>query len=92
MSAWNDPAGGFNPVSAPDYLPLPQLRAVQLQRLRAVVGRAFERQALFRRRMEEKGVSPGEVVRLEDLALLPFTAKADLRDTYPFGMFASPME
>ncbi len=92
MSAWNDPAGGFNPVSAPDYLPLPQLRAVQLQRLRAVVGRAFERQALFRRRMEEKGVSPGEVVRLEDLALLPFTAKADLRDTYPFGLFASPME
>jgi phenylacetate-CoA ligase len=92
VSAWNDPAGGFNAASAPDYLPLPQLRAVQLQRLRAVVRRAFERQALFRRRMEEEGLSPDQVGRLEDLARLPFTVKSDLRDTYPFGMFASPME
>jgi phenylacetate-CoA ligase len=89
---WNDPAGGFHPASAPDFLPIPQLRALQLQRLQSVVGRAYERVALFRRRMEEKGLAPGDVQRLEDLARLPFTVKSDLRDTYPFGLFASPME
>jgi phenylacetate-CoA ligase len=92
VSSWNDARGGFNPVSAPDYLPLPQLRALQLQRLEAVVARAYERQALFRSRMDERGLGPARLERLEDLARLPFTAKADLRDTYPFGLFASPME
>ncbi|HET9597371.1 MAG TPA: phenylacetate--CoA ligase [Anaeromyxobacteraceae bacterium] len=90
--AWNQPPGDFHPASAPDYLPLAQLRALQLQRLQAVVRRAFERQALFRRRMEEKGLAPEALERLEDLARLPFTVKTDLRDTYPFGLFASPME
>jgi len=85
-------AGDFNPVSAPDYLPLPQLRALQLSRLRAVVARAYQRQALFRRRMDERGLEPAQLERLEDVARLPFTVKADLRDTYPFGLFASPME
>jgi phenylacetate-CoA ligase len=90
--AWTQPPGDFHPASAPDYLPVAQLRALQLQRLRAVVKRAWERQALFRRRLEEKGIAPEAVERLEDLARLPFTVKTDLRDTYPFGLFASPME
>jgi phenylacetate-CoA ligase len=42
--------------------------------------------------MEERGLSPASLESLEDLAALPFTVKADLRDTYPFGLFASPME
>jgi phenylacetate-CoA ligase len=90
--AWTQPAGDFHPASAPDYLPIAQLRALQVQRLRAVVKRAYERQALFRRRMEEKGLAPDVLERPEDLARLPFTVKTDLRDTYPFGLFASPME
>jgi phenylacetate-CoA ligase len=92
MTAWNDPPGGFHPASAPDYLPVAQLRAIQLQRLQSVVSRAHERVRLFRGRMEERRLEPGSVRALEDLAKLPFTVKADLRDTYPFGLFASPME
>ena len=92
MSTWNDPPGGFHPASVRDYLPRERLAQLQLQRLRAVVGRAFERVAIFRRRLEERGLTPASITRLEDLARLPFTTKADLRDTYPFGLFASPME
>ncbi len=92
MNAWNDPAGGFHPVSAPDYLPRARLTELQLQRLTAVVSRAYQRVEHFRRRMEERGLTPASVKRLEDLGRLPFTVKADLRDTYPFGLFASPIE
>jgi phenylacetate-CoA ligase len=81
----------FHPVSAPDFLPLPQLRELQLQRLRAIVQRAYDRQALFRQRMEERQLTPKNVGGLADISKLPFTVKADLRDTYPFGLFASPM-
>jgi len=89
---WNDVSGKFHPASAPDYLPLPQLRQVQLQRLQAVVRRAYEHVPLFHERMEERGLKPEDVKSLEDIARLPFTVKTDLRDTYPFGLFASPMQ
>jgi phenylacetate-CoA ligase len=92
VSAWNDPPGGFHPVSMPDYLPREQLAAIQLQRLQSVVGRAFERVPLFRSRLEERRLTPEKIASLADIARLPFTVKADLRDTYPFGLFASPME
>lgn len=82
----------FHPESAPDFLPVKQLRTLQLQRLQAIVRRAYERVPLFHRRMDERGVSPADIRGLEDIARLPFTVKADLRDTYPFGLFASPME
>jgi len=82
----------FHPASAPDYVPVQQLRSLQLERLRRIVGRAFDRVELFRRRMEERGLVPDDVRSLEDLGKLPFAGKADLRDTYPFGLFASPME
>lgn len=81
----------FHPVSAPDFLPLPQLRELQLQRLRAIVQRAYDHQALFRQRLDERKLTPADVRGLADLAKLPFTVKTDLRDTYPFGLFASPM-
>jgi Coenzyme F390 synthetase len=92
VSTWNDPPGGFHSVSAPDYLPRPQLAGVQLQRLQSVVTRAYDRVALFRSRMEERGLTPASIDSLQEIARLPFTVKADLRDTYPFGLFASPME
>jgi phenylacetate-CoA ligase len=92
VSTWNDPPGGFHPVSAPDYLPRPQLEGVQLQRLQSVVTRAYDRVALLRSRMEERGLTPASIASLADIARLPLTVKADLRDTYPFGLFASPME
>jgi len=82
----------FHPASAPDYLPLPQLRDLQSCRLREVVERAYARVPLFRDRMDALGLGPEDVRSLEDIARLPFTTKGDLRDTYPFGLFASPMK
>jgi phenylacetate-CoA ligase len=88
---WNDVGEGFHPVSAPDYLPLPQLRDLQLRRLKAVIQRAYDHVAPFRARLEERGLTPASIESLADLARLPFTVKTDLRDHYPFGLFASPM-
>jgi phenylacetate-CoA ligase len=81
----------FHPASTPDYLPAAQLRDLQSQRLRQVVARAYDHVDLYRRRMDERGVVPETISRIEDIARLPLTVKNDLRDTYPFGLFASPM-
>ena len=88
---WNDEGQGFHPVSAPDYLPPAQLRELQLRRLKAVVGRAYANVAPFRERMTERGITPDSIETLADIAKLPFSIKTDLRDNYPFGLFASPM-
>jgi phenylacetate-CoA ligase len=76
----------------PDYLPRKQLEAIQLQRLRSVVARVYERVPLLRSRLEDRKLTPASIASLSDISKLPFTIKADLRDTYPFGLFASPME
>ena len=88
---WNDVGPGFHPVSAPDYLPAAQLREVQLRRLKCVVDRAYEYVSLFRERMDERRLTPASIESLADIGRLPFTVKTDLRDAYPFGLFASPM-
>jgi len=82
----------FHPVSVPDFLPASQLRALQLQRLRATVTRTYENVALFRQRMDVRALKPAALETLADISNLPFTEKSDLRDTYPFGLFASPMK
>jgi phenylacetate-CoA ligase len=79
-------------ASVPDYLPVPQLRELQLGRLRSTVSRAYQHVELYRQRMEAHGVRPEDVRTLDDVARLPYTVKADLRETYPFGLFASPLE
>ncbi|HOF60030.1 MAG TPA: phenylacetate--CoA ligase [Candidatus Latescibacteria bacterium] len=83
--------GGFNPVSAPDYLPVPLLRDLQLARLQQIVRRAYENVGHFRKQMDARGLNPDSIKSLQDISKLPFTVKNDLRDTYPFGLFASPM-
>lgn len=80
-----------HPVSAMDYLPKAQLRELQLERLRNMVRRAYENVRLFRDRMEERKLTPHCLSSLADASKLPFTVKTDLRDTYPFGMFAVPL-
>ncbi len=82
----------FHPASAPDYVPVPQMRNLELARLQAVVKRAADHVALYRERLRERGVKPEHIASLADIPKLPFTVKADLRDTYPFGLFASPLE
>ncbi|KUG52028.1 phenylacetate--CoA ligase [Serinicoccus chungangensis] len=69
-----------------------QLRSTQLQRLQEGVRRAYEGVGHYRRRLDERGVHPDDIRSLEDVRLLPFTTKADLRENYPFGMFAVPRE
>lgn len=86
-----EPSTCFHPVSSPDYLPREQLRQLQSARLRNVVRRAYENVELFRQRMQRRGLKPDDIRGVEDLPRLDFTVKADLRDTYPFGLFASPM-
>ena len=82
----------FHPASSPDYVPAGQLRELQSRRLRDVVRRAYERIDLYRCRMDALGVTPDTIRGIEDIARLPFVVKTDLRDTYPFGLFASPMQ
>lgn len=81
----------FNPISAPDYLPLEQLRELQLARLQRMVAKAYAQVPFFRAKMDELKVVPSDIKKLEDIARLPFSVKKDLRDTYPFGLFAEPM-
>ena len=64
---------------------------LQLERLKETVKRVYGRVPLFRQRMDAAGISPEDVRSLDDLAKLPFTTKQDLRDTYPYGMFACDM-
>ena len=85
-------AAPLHPASALDYIPPPLLRHLQRERLRAIVRRAYEKVELFRTRMQERGLRPEDITSLEDISRLPFTVKTDLRDTYPFGLFASPMQ
>ena len=67
-----------------------ELRGLQLQRLQWSLRHAYENVPHYRKAFDDKGVHPGDCKSLDDLALFPFTAKADLRDNYPFGMFAVP--
>ena len=82
----------FHPASAPDFLPLEQRRVLQLQRLQAMVQRAYDRVAFFRDRMAATGMTPADVRTLDEVTRLPCTLKKDLLDNYPFGLFASPMK
>ncbi|MEV6677299.1 phenylacetate--CoA ligase PaaK [Streptomyces erythrochromogenes] len=67
-----------------------ELAALQLTRLRATLHRAYERVPFYRQAFDKAGVHPDDCRSLADLALFPLTTKADLRDQYPFGMFAVP--
>ncbi len=67
-----------------------ELAALQLDRLRWTLRHAYDNVPLYRRRFDEHGVHPDDCKDLADLGRLPFTTKADLRENYPFGMFAVP--
>lgn len=68
------------------------LRSLQSERLRDVVARVYERVPYYKEKLDAAGVSPEDIRGIEDIVRLPFTGKDDLRDTYPFGLFAVPME
>ncbi|MGZ5272412.1 MAG: phenylacetate--CoA ligase family protein, partial [Ramlibacter sp.] len=69
-----------------------ELRALQLKRLRATLAHAYANSPVYRAKFDAAGVHPSDCRELADLARFPFTGKADLRDNYPYGMFAVPRE
>ena len=69
-----------------------ELEALQLERLQQTVRHAYEHVPLYTTKFDEAGVHPDDIRSLDDVAKLPFTTKEDLRQTYPFGMFAVPMD
>ncbi|MEW6691136.1 MAG: phenylacetate--CoA ligase [Pseudomonadota bacterium] len=73
-----------------ETLPRGALARLQLKRLRATVAEAWKNVPLHRKRMRAARVQPRDIRSLEDVQRLPFTMKADLRDHYPFGLFARP--
>ncbi|WP_251212851.1 phenylacetate--CoA ligase family protein [Adlercreutzia murintestinalis] len=73
-------------------MPRDELRAQQLESLKWSVRHAYDNVALYRQRFDEAGVSPDDITSLEDISKLPFCVKQDMRDAYPFGMFALPKE
>ncbi|MET7639913.1 phenylacetate--CoA ligase PaaK [Streptomyces sp. NPDC005438] len=75
-----------------ERLPEPELRALQLARLKATLRLAYQEVELYRRKFDAAGVHPDDCRELGDLARFPFTTKDDLRDSYPFGMMAVPMD
>jgi len=75
-----------------ETMPRELLRALQLRRLRDTIENAYANVPTVRRRMESAGVRGRDLRCVEDVALLPFTLKSDLRDHYPFGLFARPVE
>ena len=69
-----------------------QLTAWQNERLAATVKRVYDNVPLYRERMDAAGLKPEDIKTIDNLTKLPYTSKQDLRDTYPYGMFAVPME
>lgn len=74
-----------------EKMPREELTRLQSERLVWQVRRMYERVECFRNRMDEKGLKPEDIHGVEDLKLLPFSYKKDLRDYYPYGLFAEPM-
>jgi phenylacetate-CoA ligase len=82
-------AGGFalEPIETAS---VDELRALQLERLQKTLQRAYDNVPFYRQKFDAAGVRPEDLKSLDDLKLFPFTVKTDLRDNYPFGMFAVP--
>jgi phenylacetate-CoA ligase len=80
------------PLEAIEHASVDELRALQLKRLRATLEHAYANSPVYRRKFNAAGVRPADLQSLGDLVRFPFTTKQDLRDSYPFGMFAVPRE
>ena len=74
--------------SKEETLPREEIEAIQLERLQETVKRVYEKVPPYRKKMDDAGIKPEDVKSLSDLARLPFVTKQDMRDNYPFGLFA----
>ncbi|MFP4307897.1 MAG: phenylacetate--CoA ligase family protein [Desulfococcaceae bacterium] len=75
-----------------ETMPREAMEAIQLRRLQAAVERVYATVPFYREKFQAAGVLPGDIKTIRDLERLPFTTKQDLRDNYPYGMFAVPMD
>ena len=75
-----------------ETMPREALEAIQLRRLQTTVERVYANVPFYREKFRKAGVSPADIRSLDDMKRLPFTTKQDLRDNYPYGMFAVPMD
>jgi phenylacetate-CoA ligase len=77
---------------AAETMPRSELKALQLARLKTTLERAYNKIPHYKKKFDAANVKPGDLKSLADLARFPFTVKTDLRDNYPFGMFAVPQD
>ncbi len=70
----------------------PELEALQLERLKRIVAYVYDRVPFYRKRLDDAGVKPEKIKVLSDIQYIPYTTKDDIRDTYPFGLFAVPQK
>jgi phenylacetate-CoA ligase len=75
-----------------ETMPREDLEAIILRRLKATIDRVFANVPFYHKKFKENNLTPNDIKSLEDLKRIPFTVKEDLRDNYPFGMFAVPMD
>lgn len=75
-----------------EKMTLADLRALQTKRLKETLTNVYANSPVYKKKFDDAGVHPDDFVTLDDLAKFPFTTKQDLRDNYPFGMFAVPQE
>ena len=68
-----------------------EMRKLQGKRLRKLVDKVYHNVPFYRKKMQEMGVMPEDIETIDDIVKLPFTTKQDLRDNYPYGLFAEPM-
>ena len=89
MTARKPSPGDLEPIETASR---DELVALQLSRLKWTLAHAYDKVPHYRKKFDAAGVKPGDLKSLADLAKFPFTVKSDLRDNYPFGMFAVPRE
>lgn len=75
-----------------ETMPREALEAIQLRRLQTTLENVYAKVPFYQKKFKEAGLVPGDIRSLKDLSKIPFTTKQDLRDNYPYGMFAVPME
>ncbi|MCL1829676.1 MAG: phenylacetate--CoA ligase [Oscillospiraceae bacterium] len=73
-------------------MPREKLRELQSERLKTTVKRVYENVPMYKKRFDDMGLLPGDIKSVDDITKLPFTTKQDLRDNYPYGLFAVPMD
>lgn len=75
-----------------ETMPRKQIKELQLERLRWLVGHCIRNIPFYRNRLEKAGITPEKIKSLSDIQYIPYTTKDDIRDNYPFGMFGAPMK